>query len=457
MLGTMALVAGLVLALGVVGVRLSLLGRESKELRALLGQAQVGVQIRSGRIEQLEEDLEAARSDLSESNAARLEMQAELVRRTTLDPLTNLPNHAELVSVLDAEIERARRQGTETTLLILDLDHFKWLNESLRHQGGDAILTRFSAVVLGVVRGVDVLGRWGGEEFVAILPDTGADVGSLAAERVRASVAGHVFAVGACHRLSCSIGLATFPGDADNRGDLVDKACRAMQAAKKLGRNQIRTHRDPALVALQMGYDHDPTFDDSILVSTVEALAAVVQVRDQYTGEHTDAMAALAVRLALALGLDTAAARLVGLTARVLEIGKVAIPDALLQKPARLTDDEWKIMRTHPEVGAAVVSRVPPLRDLAPAIRSHHERWDGRGYPQGLSGITIPLAARIAAVADAYFAMTTERSYRSATSSDVALTELRRCAGTQFDPAVVQALDDLLTSAPSVALDRQAV
>jgi HD-GYP domain-containing protein (c-di-GMP phosphodiesterase class II) len=151
-------------------------------------------------------------------------------------------------------------------------------------------------------------------------------------------------------------------------------------------------------------------------------------------------VATLTMRVAFALGCDAAEVRMIGLAARLHDVGKVAVPDAVLQRPGRLSAEEWGPMRMHPIVGADVVSRVPALRALAPVIRAHHERWDGGGYPDGLAGEAIPLGARIVAVVDAYSAMTTDRPYRQGRDAAWALGELRRCAGTQFDATVVEAL-----------------
>jgi two-component system cell cycle response regulator len=178
----------------------------------------------------------------------------------------------------------------------------------------------------------------------------------------------------------------------------------------------------------------------------VEALAALVEARDAYTGAHNQDVAALAIRLAVALGLGAAEARAVGVAARLHDVGKVAVPDAVLRKPGRLTPEEWAQMRRHLVIGADVVGRVPALRGVAPLARAHHERWDGCGYPDGLAGGAIPLGARVIAACDAYGAMTTERPYQEARTAAWALAKLRRCAGTQFDPAVVTALERVLTA-----------
>src|SRR5262249_14344451 len=152
----------------------------------------------------------------------------------------------------------------------------------------------------------------------------------------------------------------------------------------------------------------------------------------------------LAIRIAKEMGADAAEVRLIDLVSRLHDIGKVAIPDAILQKPGRLTEEEWLLMRMHPAIGADVVSRVPSLRLTAPGIRGHHERWDGQGYPDKLAGESIPLAARIVMVADTYSAIVTDRPYRAGRSHAEAMQELKRCAGTQFDPAVIQALERLM-------------
>ena len=219
-------------------------------------------------------------------------------------------------------------------------------------------------------------------------------------------------------------------------------ADRAMYGAKKLGRNQVRKADDPAILALET--DQPGSREDDTLVGTIEALTALVEARDHYTGEHTSRVSALATRLALALGLDASEAYMIGLVGRLHDIGKVAVPDVVLLKPSRLTEEEQLLIRKHPVVGGDVVSRVPSLRMIAPSIRAHHEQWDGSGYPDGLAGERIPLGARIVATADAYEAMTTDRPYQPARERAWALAELRRCAGTQFDPSVVEVLERVI-------------
>ncbi len=372
---------------------------------------------------------------------------AALDALATPDWMKTLPAITTLRTIWEQQFE-PREQGGQWRFL--DLDHFKALNDGYGHPAGDALLQEFATLVRTHLRGMDTVGRWGGEEFVVLLPETDIEGGLAAAERIRAAVAAHTFAVGGGIRLTCSVGTATYPCDSEERDGLITAADRAMYGAKKLGRNQVRPASDPALLALDT--DKLGSREDAALVGTVEALIALIEARDHYTGEHTFRVSVLTTRLALALGLDTSEAYMLGLAGRLHDVGKVAIPDAVLQKPAaRLTEEEQALMRRHTIVGGDVVSRVPSLRAIAPLIRAHHEQWNGSGYPDGLTGEQIPLGARIVAVADAYEAMTTDRPYQQAHDEAWALAELRRCAGTQFDPMIVEVLERVLSVARAPA------
>ncbi|HEV2582845.1 MAG TPA: amino acid permease [Ktedonobacteraceae bacterium] len=403
------------------------------------------------------EGLSLAYAKLKTSNTELQVAHDELATLAITDHLTGLPNHRALVATLAHELERATRYSRPCSILFVDLDHFKALNDSCGHAAGDAVLRELGEVIRESLRNIDTVGRWGGEEFLAVLPEADEASALAAAERVRVAVAGHVFGVGGGTYLTCSLGIAVFPLDATDRSHLVEAADRAMYAAKKLGRNQVRTASEPAVLLVDGGSRAVGSREDVALTGAVEALAALVEARDQYTGDHTSEVATLATQIALRLGLSEADARMVGLAGHLHDLGKVAIPDDVLQKPSGLTPEEWELMRTHPVVGADVVSRMPSLRVLVPAIRGHHERWDGEGYPDRLSGEDIALGARIIAVADAYGAMTTDRPYRKAGSPSWAMRELRRCAGVQFDPTIVDALEQVLSTTMPLALYEEAV
>ncbi len=409
---------------------------------------------------QLYTRLRATHGDTVTANAAlaaantRLE---DLWVQATTDPLTSLPNHRTMVAQVDQELERAQRYRRPCALLVLDLDHFKAVNDGYGHLAGDTVLRELAAAARGALRGVDSFSRWGGEEFVALLPETDTREACDVAERVRACVAAHPFAVGGGLHLTCSIGVAVYPVDAEECDGLVAAADGALYAAKCLGRNQVRASSEAAVAALESTAHVDGSRADVALTGMVEALATLVAARDQYTGQHTQAVAALAVEMALALGLAAAEARMVGVAGWLHDIGKVAVPDAVLQKPGRLTAEEWAVVQRHPGVGAAVVSLVPGLRTVAPLIGAHHERWDGRGYPDGVAGAAIPLGARIVSVANAYAAMISARPYRPAGDMAWSRAEVRRGAGTRFDPTVVTALERVLDMRGADVADQRVV
>jgi diguanylate cyclase (GGDEF)-like protein/PAS domain S-box-containing protein len=367
-------------------------------------------------------------------------LQERIVALATTDPVTALPNHRGLMDRLEQELERAQCYARICSVLFVDLDHFKALNDGYGHATGDAVLCEFADLVRTQLRGMDTVGRWGGEEFVVILPEMQVEDGLHVAEAVRTTVAAHTFHVGGGIHLTCSIGLASYPMHAEEREGLLNAADRAMYAAKHFGRNQVRAATDPAVLALFNVSQLEGGREEPTLVGVVEALVALVEARDHLTGQHSHQVAALALQLALALGWLASEAQMLARAGHLHDVGKVAIPETILQKPGTLTAQEWDVIQTHPVVGSEVVSHIPALRPLAPVIRAHHERWDGQGYPDQLAGEAIPLGARILAVADAYLTMIVDRPYQPARASATALAELRRCASSQFDPQVVEAL-----------------
>ena len=385
-----------------------------------------------------------AKSDYLEAINARME------NLITADPLTGLYTHSAFSQALDCQIADSHSHGTPFALLFLDLDHFKALNDTCGHQAGDATLIEFAGLMRTHLPSNAVLGRWGGEEFVTILPDTTLHVAQDTANCFRSIIATHPFSTTGGGYLTTSLGLALYPQHAQSGKALVTAADNAMYAAKRLGRNQIRTPDEPAVKALQ-----DPTNannrDDLALQGTVEALATLVAARDQYTAAHSDAVISLATATARNLDLSEPEIHLIELAARLHDVGKVAIPDHVLRKTTGpLTDTQWKSLRQHPVIGAEVISHIPALRMLSPLIRSHHERWDGKGYPDGLAGNQIPIGARIIAVADAFRALTADRPYQHCRTLEAAITELRRCAGTQFDPDIVEALVHQAATIPPI-------
>jgi two-component system cell cycle response regulator len=372
---------------------------------------------------------------VEEKNIALEQANTSLEALATTDPLTELPNHRALVTILDQELARSQQYQRSCSLLFFDLDHFKAINDGYGHAGGDIALREFGSLLRATLPAINTIGRWGGEEFVAILPEQNATEAANTAEGLRSAVANHMFPIAGGMHLTCSIGVASSPAHSSQPEMLLQAADSAMYGAKRLGRNQVRLVDDPAVIALLEVNSAIEGRDEAALIGIIHALALLVEKRDTKTGEHSQRVGALLLPLAQSLGLSEAEAQLFSLAGSLHDIGKIVIPDSILQKQGPLTEQEVACIHQHPQVGAEVVSFIPSLRVLAPIIHAHHEWWNGTGYPDKLAGEAIPFGARLLAIVDAYVAMTTEHPDQDAHK---AIAELRRGAGIQFDPAIVE-------------------
>jgi diguanylate cyclase (GGDEF)-like protein len=357
---------------------------------------------------------------LSRQVVAQLELRRLLSasrREALTDPLTELGNRRRLMVdfeelLLDATSEEP------VHMLFFDLDGFKAYNDTFGHGAGDALLSRLAGKLAAAVTEHGSAYRIGGDEFCALLR---VDSGELDALRRAASVAlsehGEGFSITTSH------GAVTLPDEATT-------ATRALQLA------DARMYGDKAGRSQQASRQ------------THDALLRVLNERDPELQTHGDSVSRLAVAVGARLGLNADTLDLLGRAAALHDIGKVAVPDAILTKPGALTPEEWDFMRTHTLLGERILAAAPSLREEAALVRSSHERWDGAGYPDQRAGTDIPLGSRIIFACDAYDAMTSPRVYRTARTPAQALRELDRCAGSQFDPVVVAALQAELAATP---------
>ena len=386
-------------------------------------------------------DIPGLTTKMKHPQATMLETAATRLSRAEIDAitdgLTGLYNHRYLHDRLNEEIERARGEGTPLTLLFCDLDHFKEYNDLLGHSTGDRALRSVARIIEDCIRRVDLVARYGGEEFCVVLTETDVAAALEVAERIRARVATASLESG--HGgLTISIGAATFPDDANSKEELLDKADWSMYRAKRHGRDRVVAFSLEDIAAAPERLAHTP--GHGYLALTAE----VVEARDAYATKRGEAVAHLAAAVAANLGLSEAETTVVVEAARLRDIGEIGVPERILNKRGALSEDEWALIREHPLTGERLLRQLGGSAEVARAIASHHERFDGTGYPAGLAGEQIPLAARMVAVACAYNAMVVERPYRPRLSERQALEELRRCAGTQFDPRVVAAVQELL-------------
>ena len=367
----------------------------------------------------------------------------ELVNRLSdaalTDTLTGLRNRLALDRELHAEVERTEASGESLSIVVGDLDYFKSVNDRLGHRAGDKALVRAGQMLLRHRRGRDCIARTGGEEFTILMPGATEHEAYLVAEAIRNAVE-HEFRNDPAV-LTFSFGVATFPHHGDSADAVLEAADQALYAAKALGRNRCVIF-NPELSTIFAPVDDRGA--DEFQLSTLVSLAEALDLRDTGTSDHSWTVGRYSAMIAAELGLPPERVRRVEVAGVLHDIGKVGLPDAILQKPGPLGKNELAEIRTHPEIGAQILNS-RGLEDLREWILAHHERPDGKGYPAGLTDDEIPLEAKILAVADAYEAMTADRVYRSGIEESAARSELLRCAGGQFDSRVVAAFLTALT------------
>jgi diguanylate cyclase (GGDEF)-like protein len=366
---------------------------------------------------------------------AQLYDQAE--SRADRDPLTGVYHHRYLKTRLEEELRRSRTSGQTVAVVMMDLDNFKNVNDTYGHLVGDDALKMVTSVVQSAVRSSDVVGRYGGDEFMVILPDTMREHTENIINRVTAELEERDLrlADGAAIPVHCSIGYALFPQDAESPADLIAKADAALYQSKRMGRPATRLQR-VGTTQVRLEGDFAP----------VSELLAALLARDRSTRSHLEHVNRVAREFATALQLDKGDTDSL-LRASVLhDVGKIALPAHLLAKPGRLAPAEYDLIKRHVTIGAMLIENIPGFVDAAKAVKYHHERYDGKGYPEGLKGEKIPLLARIVALIDAYSAMVIDRPYHKRIEYDQAVRELRARAGTQFDPQLVERFVDLVES-----------
>jgi len=371
---------------------------------------------------------------------------AQVEIRANRDRLTGVANREALLSELAAEVARANRYRQPLSVAFVDIDRFKAINDTHGHNSGDAVLRQVADLVGHHVRSTDFIGRYGGEEFMLILPGTEPEEAAEVAEKLRAVVMQTPLTIadGKTLRATISIGVAGEAGGELRLERLVADADAAMYAAKSLGRNQtyiFRSVNEEERVR-RAPVDRRRREDAAELgrwasARTAEALASVLEPEAHHRGRPSDMIAALATEMAAEMGLPDVEIERIRFASLLHDVGKVAVPQDILDKPGALTEFEWQAVTEHPRIGQLVLEQATSLREAVPIVLHHHERYNGTGYPHGLKGRDIPLGARIVAVADAYHAMVHERPYQSIRTHEAALAELQRCAASQFDPDVV--------------------
>ncbi len=388
------------------------------------------------------------------------QMQERLRAAVITDGLTGLYNHDHLTRVLDRELNRARRYGRPLALVMMDLDFFKAVNDTYGHAAGNEVLEKVAMVLRDSARSIDIAARFGGEEFTIIMPETTAGLAAAAADRIRLSLTESVHLESLHgHQITASFGVAdTNDSRVRSAADLLDLADRALYQAKRQGRNRVvradRMPDDGETAPPKGGDDEIDALRKRLAVLSVQSkeahtqsIAALLQAmeeKDPFTARHSRNVAYYCEHVARHLGCAEALIRSVSNAALLHDIGKVGIPDGILMKRRTLTPLEKMVISQVPLISTRIVDRLNILESEVQIIRHQREYFDGSGYPSALSGEQIPIGSRILLVADAFDAMTTDRVYRERMTIEGAVNELKRTKGTQFDPRIVLAVQQLL-------------
>jgi diguanylate cyclase (GGDEF)-like protein len=359
-----------------------------------------------------------------------------LFAASTLDPLTHIPGNRFFHERLASEFGAAQRFGEPICLLWLDVDDFARFNRLAGHAAGDEVLQCVATALREDAGSTEVACRVGGDEFAIIARGASGSQSLAIADRVRVVLRGAVDA--GAPAVTLSVGIARYPEHGVDANDLVRMARGTAYWARLCGADRVLEYEPETVLGLD-AEERIRAIEEQSRTGTVRALATAADARLAKSGSRSADVADVAVDLGRRLGLDSERIALLETAALLHDVGMIALGDDILSKPDQLTPEEIDRVRRHPQLGERIAGAAVPER-AAKWIRHHHERWDGDGYPDGLRAAGIPLESRILAVCDAWASITSERPYRFARTAQEAAAELRACAATQFDPAIVEAL-----------------
>lgn len=396
--------------------------------------------------QQLEEMLHSLKTSFEDVRQKNMELKVLAAR----DPLTGCLNRRSLFDAFVVEWQTAAAQGTSLSCVMIDVDHFKLVNDQYGHAAGDEVLREVAAALLEGVRKSDFVGRYGGEEFCLLLPRTSLQAAAAIAEKLRVRVAESCIS----RKVTASFGVSSTEGGAHHPQELLEESDRAMYLSKKTGRNRVtlwsetETAPSDALKDEPGARGAAPALRAGVPMQSVNALMAALIFRDPMTAEHSRRVADLCV-LAARGQMSEEQLYILEVSGLLHDMGKLGMPDSILLKPGPLTEEERRIMSTHDRIGVEILRDAFSSKELSDIVGNSHAWYTGNPHEPNLpTGENIPLGARILTIADAYDAMTSDRVYRKARPPEEAFTELRRCAGEQFDPGLVERFIEVISKNP---------
>ncbi|MDO9535762.1 MAG: diguanylate cyclase [Bacillota bacterium] len=360
---------------------------------------------------------------------------ARLVSLVNEDSLTGLGNHRYFHEQLNQAVEKAQKEQTALSLVLLDIDFFKLYNETYGHSQGDLFLQEMGNLLKEHAPPNAILARYSGDVFGVILPTTDLQEANSAAYRVNNAVANYVFPGEIrqpFEKITVSAGVANYPYHSQNAQELLNAADEALYSSKSTGRNKVRIYHAIIERLIRTAGDNDRE-----LINSLRTLMTVVNGKDRYTYGHSERVSYYTKNVGKMLGIGSQELRQLEFGAFLHDIGKLEIPHEVLNKNGPLSQSEWEMVKQHPAWGSEILKPISLLQDAIPMVLHHHENYDGSGYPDGLKGKKIPLSARILRVVDSFDAITTIRPYRRSLSMEEALKEILRCSGLYYDPLVV--------------------
>lgn len=360
----------------------------------------------------------------------------KLENMINIDGLTELYNHRYFCDSLAEKIKIGEKENNPVSMIFIDIDYFKNYNDIYGHQKGDYVLKKIGKIIKSSIGNEHIPARYGGEEFAIILPDTTEGMAVNIAESLRKKIENTYFEGEENQpngKLTASMGVSVYPDKARSDIELIKSADDALYRAKFFYKNRVETYIS-ILDEIKSNIDEE----DAELVTSIKTLISVINAKDRYTYGHVERVVVYGRMLAESLGLNESDKNILIYGAYMHDIGKINISKDVLIKKMKLTHDEWEVLKQHPANGVEIIKSVKSLNMIIPLIISHHEKYDGTGYPNNLKGDEIPYLARVLTVIDSFDAMTSNRPYNKRKTYKEAIEELERCSGTHFDPEIVK-------------------